>query len=344
MMSQRGQGSWDTETDESTAQMQLPQTEFAAVQKFRFEADVEASDGIAGKLHWVVADPATRTLSFAGVKPGIFGPTFDVPIHLVVAADDNRVTLSVPLDEIKKFGTRPAGAQLDRSTRVATSGGKTLGRLVQLTINRETGALRHLVVERALHGEALVNAGLITDLTAKQITADLGTLQPGHLTPYRPDAELHDEVYSRIYDYARMRPDLPGIEIHAIDGVVWLRGWVSSDVNRRIIQDLLEYIPGMAELHNELVADNQLAAAVSLALGHDSRTAAQRIGVYPRLGEVHLRGIVQAPQVSTAATAIAGTVPGVKSVINELRINPHFTDIPDLAAVTNAEDLIPGGG
>lgn len=324
--------------------MQLPQSEFAAVQKFRFEADVEASDGIAGKLRWVIADPATHAVTFDGIKPGIFGPTYDVPIHLVTAADDNRVTVSVPLDEIKKFGTRPPGAQLDRSTHVATSGGKTLGKLVQLTINQETGALRHLVVDRALHGETLVNAGLITDLSAKQIIVNLGALQPGQLTPYRPDAELRDEVYSRIYDYARMRPDLPGITIHAIDGVVWLKGWVSSDVNRRIIQDLLENITGMAELHNELVADNQLAAAVSLALGRDPRTAAQRIGVYPKLGEVHLRGIVQSPQVAGAATDIAGTIPGVKSVVNEMRINPQFTNIPDLAAVTNAEDLIPGGG
>lgn len=324
--------------------MQLPATEFAAVQKFRFDADVEASDGIAGKLQWVIADPAKRTLTFAGVKPSFFGPTYDVPIHLIAAATDNRVTVSIPLDEIKKFGTRPPGAQLDRSTRVVTATGKALGKLMQITINQETGALRHLVVDRPLHGEALVNGGMIATITAKQITADLGALQPGQLTPYRPDAELRDEVYSRIYDYARMRPDLPGIEIHAIDGVVWLKGWVSSDVNRRIIQNLLENIPGMAELHNDLVADNQLAAAVSLALGHDPRTAAQRIGVYPKLGEVHLRGVVQSPQVSTAATEIAATVPGVKAVFNELRINPHFTNIPDLASVTNAEDLIPGGG
>ncbi|HKS70069.1 MAG TPA: hypothetical protein VJQ45_06595, partial [Ktedonobacterales bacterium] len=89
--------------------MQLPATEFAAVQKFRFDADVEASDGIAGKLQWVIADPAKRTLTFAGVKPGIFGPTYDVPTRLVTAADDNRVTVSIPLDEIKKFGTRPPG-------------------------------------------------------------------------------------------------------------------------------------------------------------------------------------------------------------------------------------------
>lgn len=331
-------------TDVSTEPMQLPATEFAAVQKFRFDADVEASDGVAGKLPWVIADPAKRTLTFAGVKPGIFSPAFDVPIHLIAAADDNRVTVSIPLDEIKKFGTRPTGAQLDRSTRVVTASGKSLGKLMQLTINQQTGELRHLVVDRPLHGEALVNAGLITAITAKQITADLGTLQPSQLTPYRPDAALRDEIYSRIYDYSRMRPDLPGIEIHAIDGVVWLKGWVSSDVNRRIIQNLLESIPSMAELHNELVADNQLAAAVSLALGHDPRTAAQRIGVYPKLGEVHLRGIVQSPQVSAAATDIARTVPSVRSVFNELRINPHFTNIPDLASVTNAEDLIPGGG
>jgi osmotically-inducible protein OsmY len=329
--------------DESVQHMQLPPTEFAAVQKFRSEADAEASDGIAGKLHWVIADPASRTLTFVGIKPAFFGPTFSVPIHLVTASDDDRVTLSIPLAEIKKFSAPVSGAQLDRSTQITTADGKPLGKLAQITVNSETGVLRHLVVDRGLHGEALVNAGLITDLTAKRITVNLGTQQPGQLTPYRPDAELRDEIWHRIYDYARMRPDLPGIEIHAIDGVVWLKGWVSSDANRRVIEDLLENVSGLAELHDELVADNQLAAAVSLALGHDSRTADQRIGVYPKLGEVHLRGIVQSPQVSNAAEELARAVPGAKSVINELRINPHFTNIPDLAAVTNAEDLVPGG-
>ncbi|MFI5271746.1 MAG: BON domain-containing protein [Ktedonobacterales bacterium] len=322
--------------------MQLPPSEFAEVQKFRFDAEVEASDGVAGKLNWVVADPATRVITFVGIKPGLFGMTYDVPVRFVSAADDQTVTLSIALDEIKQYGTRPPGAQLNRSTHVATSNNKHLGRLLQLTINRQTAALRHLVVER-LGRESLVNAGFITTVSAKQISVNLGNLQPGQLTPYRSDANLRDEVQQRLFDYARLRPDLSGITIHAIDGAVWLKGHVSSDVNRRMIDDLLEHVTGLSELHNELLADNQLAAAVSYALSYDPRTAGQRIGVYPRLGSVFLRGVVQSPAASTAATEIATKIPGVEGVTNEMRVNPQFTNVPDLAAVTNMEDLVPGG-
>src|SRR5215813_11826474 len=101
--------------DVSVDYMQLPPMEFAEVQKFRFDADVEASDGAAGRLAWVVADAASHTLTYIGVKVTagtlFFGGTYDVPIHLVSTADDNAVTLSIPLEEVKKHRTRPDGAQ-----------------------------------------------------------------------------------------------------------------------------------------------------------------------------------------------------------------------------------------
>jgi len=332
--------------DVSVDYMQLPPMEFAEVQKFRFDADVEASDGAAGRLAWVVADAASHTLTYIGVKVTagtlFFGGTYDVPIHLVSTADDNAVTLSIPLEEVKKHRTRPDGAQLTRATQVQ-AGSRRLGHLAQLTIAKEGALLRHLVVER-LGREVLINARLIDELAAKQIAVNLGQLTPNDLTPYRSDAELRDEVYQRIWGYTRMRPDMPGITIHAIDGVVWLKGYVSSDLNRRVIQNLMQDITGLAELHNDLIADNLLAADVAMSLAHDPRTADQRIGVYPRLGEVHLRGVVQSAQAVTAAVELARKVAGVNSVVNELRVNPRFTNLPDLAAVTNAEDLVPGGG
>jgi osmotically-inducible protein OsmY len=322
--------------------MQIAPMEFAEVQKFRFNADVQASDGEAGKVVSVVADPGRRAVTHVGVRVGaLFGKTYYVPLNLISAADDNTVTVSVPLDDITKLTGKPSGTELTGGTHVS-AGGKSLGHLVQLTINRETQVLRHLVVDR-LGREHLVNAAMITDLTPRQIIVDLGGLQPGRLTPYRSDADLRQAVYDTLYDYYRLRIDLPGIEVHAIDGVVWLRGHVSSDVNRRIVEDLLQGLPGMSELHNELFADNQLAAAVSLAIAHDPRTASQRIGVYPRLGAVSLRGVVQTPMASAAAVEIARTIPGVKDVLNELRINPRLTTLPDLAAVTNREDMVPGG-
>src|SRR5689334_12146684 len=54
--------------EESIAPMQTAATEFAEVLKFRFDADIEAADGEAGRLAAVIADSATRAITHAVVK------------------------------------------------------------------------------------------------------------------------------------------------------------------------------------------------------------------------------------------------------------------------------------
>ena len=73
--------------------MQLPPMAFAEVQKFRFNAVVQASDGEAGKVVSVVADPERRAVTYAGVRVGaLFGKTYYVPLNLVSDAHpDNLV-------------------------------------------------------------------------------------------------------------------------------------------------------------------------------------------------------------------------------------------------------------
>jgi osmotically-inducible protein OsmY len=159
----------------------------------------------------------------------------------------------------------------------------------------------------------------------------------------RADDELCQDVYHRLRDCQLVRLDLPGITIHARDGVVWLRGHVSSDGKRRRTDEVLWGLDGLLELHNELVTDTDLAAAVAMALAYDPRTARERIGVYPSLGVMRLRGIVRTPRAHAGAWEIAAAVPLVKQVVNELRVGPAADVLPDLAGVTNNYDLIPGG-
>lgn len=318
--------------------------EFAEVKKFRFDADIQASDGEAGKLVSVVMEGEQPKVSHVGVHVGGFfrkSAVYYVPLDLVTEANAKTVTLSIPLDEIEKHATTSSGLALtSRTTLVA--GGKTVGRLAQLTIHGDTRMVRHLVVERGMGREYLVPATMVKSVTARQISLDLGGTSADRLTPYRDDEELRQEAFDAIYNYARLRVELPGILIYAIDGVIWLKGHVSSDLNRLLVEDQLGGIVGLAELHNELVADNELAAAVSMALAKDPRTAGQHIGVYPKLGEVHLRGNVTTAEARAAATEVARGVPGMKSVVNDLRVNPTAGVVPVLAGVTNQEDVIPG--
>jgi BON domain len=118
---------------------------------------------------------------------------------------------------------------------------------------------------------------------------------------------------------------------------------VSSDLNTRLAEEQLQGIDGLAAIHNELITDTDLAAAIAAALARDPRTREQHIGVYPKLGDVYLRGVVRTPEAREAAGQIADAVPGAEKVINDLVVRPDADVVPTLASVTGQEDLVPGG-
>jgi osmotically-inducible protein OsmY/uncharacterized protein YrrD len=318
-------------------------TEFAAVSKFRFGAAVHTEDGELGSLENVTVDPAGRTVTAMGVKFGLFGAKRLIPIQQVAEATQDDIHLRLTRAQVEQSKEAPAGGAIDRGTPGLLNG-KRLGRLAQLTADRDTHALRHLVVDRGLGGEVVLSGRHIAGINQSGVAVDLPKKQPDQLTPYRRDDELHEEIRLAIEAVPRLRVDLPGMDIRVIDGVVWLRGHVASDLTRRLTQETIWHIRGIGELHNELISDTALAAAVSTALARDPATTGERgIGVYPRLGEVFLRGRVRSEAAIKEAMRVAGAVAGVKRLLTDLRVDPAVTGIPELAGVTNTEDLIPGG-
>ena len=310
---------------------------FADVRKFRFGADVIASDGAAGRVDCVVAEPQARAITAVGVKTSFREKVHFIPLHQVAEGTASAVTLSIPLAEILQAPVTATGVMLNGSTGV-TAGGRNLGHLSQLTIHAETGTLRHLVVR-----DALLPATMVTAIAPKQITADLGATSPRDLTPYRDDDEIAQEATAAIYDYVPLRIDLPGFAVVVIDGVIWLRGHVSSDINRRLISDQMVGIRGVSAVHNDLIADTDLAPTVSMALARDPRTAGEYIGVYPLLGTVTLRGAVHTQGARQAAHEIAARTPGVERVNNELHLDHHVHVLSVLSAIVDSEDVVPGG-
>lgn len=313
------------------------------VQAARFGADVQASDGESGRLVAVVVDARDRVISHVGIRMSpLRRHVHFVPWALVTEATADTVRVSIALAEIERQATPAAGITLTRSTRVV-AGGKPLGRLSQITLVRQTRALRHLVVDRGRHGKALLPASSITDSGARTISVTLDGTSVERLATYRLDDQVRQDAYDRLFDAPTLRVDLPGIHILPVDGALWLRGHVSSPIKRRLAGEQVYGLPGVTLLHNELVADDELAAAVSMALAHDARAAGQQIGVYPRLGEGHLRGNVQSGATRARAGEVAAAVPAVTHVVNELRVDPGADELPELSGVTHNEDLVPGG-
>ncbi len=320
-------------------------TQYAAVSKYRFGAPVLTDDGDEGSLDSLIVDPQTHAITGMRVRFGLFGrELYTLPITVIRHAAPERVDLHVTREDLKRaYSTVTAVMLLTSSTQVVVAN-KLIGKLAQVTINRETHVPRHLVVEHGLRAESVVPAQGISAIEGKRIVIGSAsdTTAPA-LTPYRPDEELHEEIHSAIYDYPRLRIDLPGIGIHVIDGVLWLQGHVSSDLNKRLVQDQLMDIRGLGEVHNELITDTDLAGAVAMALAKDPRTARERIGVYPALGHIHLRGRARTGDARTAAYEVARGVPGIKDVENALIVDPDAEVIPIMAGVTNEEDRVPGG-
>jgi osmotically-inducible protein OsmY len=325
--------------------MSTTATEYAAVSKYRFGAPVLTDEGEEGTLDSLIVDPATRAITGFRVRFGLFSPEkLALPITIIRHASPGRIELHASRDDLRHDQTKMVSAILLNQGTQVVAGGKPAGKLVQVTVNRETQVLRHFVVARGLGAEWLVSAGGNTVIEGKRITVKSASdATTPSLTPYRPDEEIHEDVRAAIYDYPRLRVDLPGIGIRVIDGVLWLQGHVSSDLNKRLVQDQLVNIRGLSELHNDLIADTDLAATVAMALATDARTARERIGVYPSLGNISLRGRVHSELARAAAYDIVRGVPGVRDVDNALIIDPNAEVIPVLAGVTNEEDRVPGG-
>ncbi len=318
------------------------------VLKFRFGTVVIASDGEAGTVAFVAVRPGQRVVTHVGVKlPG--GHTVAVPLERVTegAAHELRVTLTRE-GLLQAMQPAPAGATLlSRTTHVNASkqSGRSgsSGTLTQVSMTTQTQQLRHLTVKPGLGSEQLLSANWITEIAddGKAITVTIpADAEPA---PYRSDTDLRDEVHDRLWNYARLRVDMRSVDIRAIDGEVWLRGFVSSTLNRRIITELLSDLKGLTAIHNDLVADNELAVTIARALSQDPRTHGERIGVYPSLGTVFLRGLANTEAVRDVATQIAATVAPDARVVNQIAAGKAGSYIPMLAPVTGTEDIVPGG-
>lgn len=121
--------------------------------------------------------------------------------------------------------------------------------------------------------------------------------------------------------------DLPSLEVHVDGGVVYLDGLAASDEDRRRATETVQRLVGVDHVVNRLVLarsaisrdpDQRLIARVLQALHEDGRASPRYVRVTAHQGVVHLAGQVDSIEQHNAAVELAGAVPGVRSVVNEL--------------------------
>jgi hyperosmotically inducible periplasmic protein len=120
------------------------------------------------------------------------------------------------------------------------------------------------------------------------------------------------------------------VRIETVNGQVFLRGKVDSDVAKTAAEEIAKGVEGVKGVKNDLQVvppaarkavtadDKQITKAVTTTLARDPQL--KKIDVRTDAGVVVLSGEVQTMAQSAKASDLAHRVDGVKSVKNELRV------------------------
>jgi osmotically-inducible protein OsmY len=214
-----------------------------------------------------------------------------------------------------------------------------------IALHPESWELSYLVVHELRPGQdTLLQGKYVTEISAGQIKVHVEETVLNDLPPHRPDSVLQREVEAALFGQIPLHIDLKGITARVLDGVLYLDGNISSSLRGDLAERQAMGVNGLLEINNRLVGDDRLASDLAMALGRDPRTHNLPIGVYPRLGIVRLSGAVHNAQQKAAAEEIARNFEGVRSVFNDLIVDPKadLLHVMSSSEGGESEDKVPG--
>jgi len=147
------------------------------------------------------------------------------------------------------------------------------------------------------------------------------------------DAALLTSVKSALV--ANKVTDAGEINVDVNRGTVKLAGFVDTDKEKTAAGDVARHVKGVQTVQNDItvhkqnestgdyIDDSVLTAKVKTALIESPETKAHQINVETDHGVVQLSGFVDNAAAKTAATNVAKSVTGVKSVKNELSVKTY---------------------
>jgi osmotically-inducible protein OsmY len=321
-------------------------TLISEMRKFIFGSKVICSNGEDGALTHVCFDPTTRRLTHIGARQGrLLGKTVYLPWTSVTDASGEGVHVELSLDEMALASKEePAGALLDHKS-VVQNGPTAKGTLSLVAVWPENSELAYIVAGLLHSGQrTLLDARYVKRMDRGLIEVSISDSALQTQPPYRTDAELQKEVENILFDLTPLHVDFRGMSVRVLDSVLYLDGNISSALRGDIVRDQALGVQGLLEIKNRLVGDDRLAGDLAMELARHPDTRNLPIGVYPRLGVVRLSGAVHTSQQKAAAEQIARAFPGVRSVINDLVVNPQADalNVMSPAEGAEAEDKVPG--
>jgi hyperosmotically inducible protein len=146
--------------------------------------------------------------------------------------------------------------------------------------------------------------------------------------PPQNDTDLQADVVNK----ALNKPYLKSVQATAHDGVVTLRGTVPLFDLKQEADKRTHKIKGVKTVSNQIqvaganLPDSVLEARLTKAISYDrvgyGTTPFNAISVQVREGTAMLAGDAYGPIDAASAAALAASMPGVKNVVNEVRVDP----------------------
>lgn len=147
------------------------------------------------------------------------------------------------------------------------------------------------------------------------------------LTPEEAE-ELRERVYHVLnHTYPPFRELILPIAVHVDGDEVVLQGWVPTLTLKRVATRLAMEVPGVSRVRNELIADEELERQVAEVLEQEPSLEDDFPGIHINVvaGAVTLWGTVSTEADRQRAEELARQVPGVRKVINQLRVREGQT-------------------
>ena len=147
---------------------------------------------------------------------------------------------------------------------------------------------------------------------------------------YTDDKVLHTKVWAALTE--DKTADANEINLEVYKGVVQLNGFVDNEKEKAQAETVAKAVSGVKSVENNLVIkdasqttggaidDSTVTAKVKSALIDNDETKAHDIKVATRGGVVQLSGFVASEAQKSAATKVAQSVEGVKSVNNSISV------------------------
>lgn len=135
--------------------------------------------------------------------------------------------------------------------------------------------------------------------------------------PAGTDAGIQAEIWEELWKRWEIRAlDISSFSMSVKNGRVLLRGHLTMDGNRRLIESICASVPGVVGVEDCLVIDHELTMQVAGALAQDPRTRSLILPVGSYHGWVGLGGEVPSRELQLAAEDVAASVPSVRGVIS----------------------------